>query len=167
MIYFFDSSALQHRYIDGPKARGIRRIISSENNRCYIADLSIVEVASTLAKHCRKRKLDLRRYRQLDQAFWRDVNDGRLQIRDTRQREYLRARDLIRYAGVEKERSIGSHDALVAACCLECALENDERVTLCVEDWTLYDIIRNVSAYEKVLRFHFIGTDKSKPKPKP
>jgi hypothetical protein len=149
------------------KARGIRRIISSKENRCFIADLSILEISGTLAKHCRKQKFSLRQYRRLDQAFSRDVNDGRIQIRDTRQREYLRARDLIRYAGVEKARDISSADALIAASCLEFALENNERVTFCVEDWKLYDIIRNVSAYKKVLRFHFIGTDKSKPKAKP
>ena len=166
MIYFFDTSALQHRYIDGPKARGVRRIISSKKNRCYIADLSILEISSTLGRHCRKQKLSLRQYGRLDQAFWSDVNDGRIQIRDTRQREYLRARDLLRYAGVEKARNISSADALIAASCLEFALENDEEVTFCIEDWNLYDVIRNVSAYKKVLRFHFIGTDKSKPKPK-
>lgn len=158
MIYFFDTSALQHRYIDGPKARGIRRIISSHKNKCYIADLSILEISGTLAKYCRKRKLSPFHYRRLDQAFWRDVNEGRLTVRDTRQREYLRARNLLRYAGVDKARDISSADALIAAACLEFALESTERVTFCVEDWKLYDIIRNVSAYRKVLLFHFIGT---------
>jgi predicted nucleic acid-binding protein len=161
MIYFFDTSALQHRYIDGPKARGIRRIISSRKNRCYIADLSILELSSALARHCRKIKMSATHYQRLDHAFWRDVNVGLLTIRDTRQREYLRARDLLRYAGVQKSRNIKSADALIAASCLEFALENEERVTFCVEDWTLYDVIRNVSAYRKVLRFHFIGTVKS------
>jgi predicted nucleic acid-binding protein len=164
MNYFFDTSALQHRYIDGPKARGIRRIVSGRKSRCYIADLSILELSSALAKHCRKNKMSAVQYRRLDQAFWRDVSEGRLAIRDTRQREYLRARDLLRYAGVEKGRNISSGDALIAACCLEFALEVGEQVTFCVEDWGLYDVIRNVSAYRKVLRFHFIGTDKSKSK---
>ena len=108
MIYFFDTSALQYRYIDGARARGIRRIISSKGNRCHIADLSILEFSSAAANHCRKNKWSLQKYRRLDQAFWRDVNDGRLLIRDTRQREYLRARDLLRYAGVTKRKNIKS-----------------------------------------------------------
>jgi predicted nucleic acid-binding protein len=158
MIYFFDTSALQHRYLDGPKSRGIRRIISNSKNRCYIADLSILEIASTLAKHCRKNKLSLKHHGHLDQAFWRDVHEGRLLIRDTGQREYLRARDLLRYAGVEKAKNIASADALIAASSLEFALEEDEPVTFCLEDWKLFHVIRDVSAYKKVLRFHFIGT---------
>ena len=162
MIYFFDTSALQHRYLDGPKARGVRRIISSSKNRCYIADLSILEVSSTLAKHCRKNKLSLKQYGRLDQAFWRDVNEGRILVRDTKQREYLRARDLLRYAGVEKGKNVASADALIAASALEFALEQDEPVTFCLEDWPLFHVIRDVSAYKKVLRFHFIGTDKSR-----
>ena len=162
MIYFFDTSALQYRYIDDAKARGIRRIISSKGNRCYIADLSILEFSSTAARHCRKNKWSLQKYRRLDQAFWRDVKDGRLHIRDTRKREYLRARDLLRYAGVAKRRNIKSADALIAASCLEFALESDEPVTFCLEDSRLYDVIRSVSAYKKVLRFHFIGVEKSR-----
>lgn len=162
MVYFFDTSALQHRYLDGPKARGTRRIISSARNRCYIADISILEISSTIAKHCRKNKLSLKEYRRLDQAFWRDVDGGRVLIRGTRQREYLRARDLLRYAGVEKAKNIKSADALIAACALELALEDDERVTFCLEDWPLFHVIRDVSAYKKVLRFHFIGVDKAR-----
>jgi predicted nucleic acid-binding protein len=163
MIYFFDTSALQHRYIDGPKARGIRGIISRAGNTCYIADWSILEISSALALHCRKNSLSLRQYRRLDQYFWQDIKDGRLRIRNTGQQEYLRARDLLRYAGVDKKKKIASADALIAAACLEFALRQTEKVTFCLEDWPLFSVLRDVSAYAKVLRFHFIGVDKSKP----
>ena len=36
MIYFFDTSALQYRYIDGARARGIRRIISSKETAAIL-----------------------------------------------------------------------------------------------------------------------------------
>ena len=163
MIYFFDTSALQHRYIDGPKARGIRGIISRAANTCYIADWSILEISSALALHCRKNSLSLRQYRRLDQYFWQDIKDGRLRIRNTGQPEYLRARDLLRYAGVDKKKKIASADALIAAACLEFALRQTEKVTFCLEDWPLFSVLRDVSAYEKVLRFHFIGVVKSNP----
>lgn len=162
MIYFFDTSALQHRYLDGPKSRGIRWIISNRRNSCYIADLSVLEISSTLALHCRRESLSLRSYIRLDQAFWRDVHEGRLVIKDTGKREYLRARDLLRYAGVEKRKNIKSADALIAASCLEFALSQSDPVTFCLEDWPLFHVLSDVSAYAKVLRFHFIGTDKSK-----
>ncbi len=161
MIYFLDTSALQHRYINGPKARGIRWIISSRRNHCYIADLSILEIASALALHCRRNSLSLRHYSRLDRAFWRDIYDGRIRVRDTRQRDYLRARDLLRYAGVEKRKNIKSGDALIAASCLEFALSGHDPVTFCLEDWPLFHVLREVSAYKKALRFHYIGVDKS------
>lgn len=163
MIYFFDTSALQHRYLDGPKARGIRGMISRAANTCYIADLSILEISHALGVHCRRKKLSLRQYSRLDEYFWQDIRDGRLQIRNTGKREYLRARDLLRYAGVGKKRSISSGDALIAASCLEFALQQTEKVTFCLEDWTLYSVLREVSAYAKVLRFHFIGVVRSNP----
>lgn len=162
MVYFFDTSALQHRYIDGPKARGIRRIISGPRNRCFIADLSILEISSALALHCRKNSLSLRDYKRLDEAFWRDVHDGRLIVRDTGRRQYRRARDLLRYAGVEKRMRIKSADALIAASCLEFALSGGQSVTFCLEDWSLFRVLREVSVYKKNLRFHFVGIDKSK-----
>jgi predicted nucleic acid-binding protein len=162
MIYFFDTSALQHRYLNGPKSRGIRWIISNRRNSCYIADLSVLEISSALALHCRRNSLPLRRYIHLDQAFWRDISNGRLVIRDTGQRDYLRARDLLRYAGVERKRHIKSADALIAASCLEFALGQSDPVTFCLEDWPLFHVLRDVSAYARVLRFHFIGIDKSK-----
>jgi len=161
MIYFFDTSALQHRYINGPKARGIRGIISRMRNRCYIADLSILEISSALAVQCRRGSLSPKDYRRLDQSFWQDIKDGRLLVRETGQREYLRARNLLRYAGVERGRKITSVDALIAASCLEFALQQNDKVTFCLEDWSLFSMLRDVSAYAKVLDFHFIGVVKS------
>lgn len=158
MIYFFDTSALQHRYIDGPKARGIRWVVSNRHSHCFIADLTVLEISSTLARHCRRNSLSRKEYSRLDQRFWRDVIEGRLVIRQTGMKEYLRARDLLRYAGVEKARKIASADALIAAACLEFALSEKERVTFCLEDRGLYNVLRDVSAYAKAIRFHFIGT---------
>ena len=163
MIYFFDTSALQHRYIDGPKARGVRRIISGSRNHCYIAELSILEISSALARHCRKNALSPEEYARLDQRFWRDVFEKRLLVYTAAKRVYLRARDLLRYAGVDKRRNISSADALVAASCLEFALQEKQDVTFCLEDWGLFSVIRDISAYSKVLRFHYIGVDKSAP----
>ena len=165
MIYFFDTSALQHRYIDGSKSRGIRWTISSARNEVYIADLSILEIASAIAKHCRTERLSVARYERIDRAFWQDIRQGKVLVRKTTQRDYLRARHLIRYAGVEKKKHIGSSDALIAASCLAFALESNSSVKFCLEDWTLFHIIRDISAFSRVLDFRFIGVDKSKANP--
>lgn len=161
MVYFFDASALQHRYIDGPKSRGIRQTITDARNSCFISDLTILEIASALARHCRKNKLPVTTYVKLDQAFWRDIYQGKILVRNATQRDFLRARHLLRYAGVKKGKNIKSADALIAACCLEFALETKSSVTFCLEDWPLYHVIRDITAYSKVLDFRFIGVDKS------
>jgi hypothetical protein len=160
MNYFFDTSALQHRYIDGPKARGVRRLISDRRNTCFIAELSILEISSALARHCRKNGLTPREYQKRDQAFWKDIHEKRIHVYPVGKREYVRARDLLRYAGVDKARNIKSADALIATSCHEFALNASDRVTFCLEDWKLFDVLRDLSSYKSVLRFHSIGVDK-------
>ena len=82
-------------------------------------------------------------------------------VRNATLRDYLRARHLLKYAGVKRARNIASGDALIAASCLEFALEKKVRVKFCLEDWTLYSVIRDISAYNKVLDFKYIGVDKN------
>jgi predicted nucleic acid-binding protein len=158
MLYFFDTSALQHRYINTPKSRGIRRTISDSRNKCYAASITVLEIASAFALHCRKHNLTRVDFRRLDRLFWEDVKSGVLQLRETGQREYRKAQHLLEYAGVELRRSIKSADALIAATCLELALEKSTRVKFCLEDWTLFDITSELSAYKFAIQFRFIGT---------
>lgn len=161
MHYFFDTSALQHRYVDSPKSRSIRKIISDKRNRCYISELTILEISSALALRCRKAKLTLKDYSKMDQSFWRDIHEQRLHVRPVTQRDMMKARHLLRYAGVELNRKLKSADALIAASALEDAYESGMKVTFCLEDWTLYDVVRNISAYRSALRFRYIGVDKA------
>jgi hypothetical protein len=158
MLYFFDTSALQHRYIDSSKSRGIRKTIADHRNECYVATPTILEIASTFARHCRTNSLSRTDFRRLDIQFWSDIRNSVIRIRESRQRDFERALHLMAYAGVDLGRKITSFDALIAATSLDLALERSTRVTLCLEDWRLYDVIRRVSAYNSALRFRFIGT---------
>ena|SRR6266851_5152066 len=158
MLYFFDTSALQHRYIDSDKSRGIRKTITDRRNQCFVASATVLEIASTFARHCRSKRLSRTDYRRLDFRFWNDVRNSTIRIRESRQRDFERGLHLIAYAGVDLKRNITSFDALIAATCLDLALERSTRVTFCLEDWSLYDVIRRVSAYNSALAFRFIGT---------
>ena len=158
MLYFFDTSALQHRYIDSGKSRGIRKTISDRRNECYVASPTILEIASTFARHCRSNALSRTDFQRLDLKFWRDIRSSLIRIREPRQRDFERALHLMAYAGVDLRRKITTFDALIAATSLDLALEHATRVTLWLEDWTLYDVIRRISAYNAALRFRFIGT---------
>lgn len=126
-----------------------------------ISELSTIEIFSAFGNHCRKNKHSLSRYKAMEQAFWKDVVEERITIRETTFPDLQRARHLLQHAGVEKKRKIGSGDAVIAASCLGVAIEQSVPVTFCLEDWTLYSIIREVRAYTSVLSFKYIGVDKS------
>lgn len=158
MLYFFDTSALQHRYIDTPKSRGVRRTISDSRNECFASSITVLEISSTFALHCRKNHLTRTDFKRFDRLFWHDVERGALQLREPRQREYRKALHLLEYAGVDLRRNIKSADALIAASCLELALEKSTRVKFCLEDWTLFDITSGLSAYKFAIQFRYIGT---------
>jgi len=159
--YFFDTAALQHRYVDGPYSKRVRRIISDRRWDSFIADVTILEIASALARKCRKRNWNRRKYDALDMEFWKDVADRRLRIRETTQRDILRARHLIRFAGVVGRREMGSADALIGACCLDLALERRERVAFYTSDWTLYTILRDLDAFRSTLVLRYVGQGKA------
>lgn len=161
MLYFFDTSALQHRYITTVKSRGIRRTISDARNECFASSVTVLEIASTFGRHCRSNHLSLSNYRRLDQKFWKDVQSGILRLREPSERDYRKALHLLEYAGVDLGRRITSFDALIAASCLELALERSTRVKFCLEDRGLYDVTHRISAYNSVIDFKFIGTPRA------
>jgi hypothetical protein len=160
-VYFFDTSALQHRYIDGPYSKSIRRIISTDSNECFIADITILEIASGLGRRCRQGNLRYQRYDQADDRFWKDVADGKVIVRNTTQRDVMRARNLLRFAGVLRRRNLGSADALIAVSCLELALERRERIIFYTSDWTQFDVLRQIDAFNAVLTLRLAGIPKA------
>lgn len=158
--HFFDTAALQHVYVDGPYSQRVRRIISDRRGDNFIADVTVVEIASALARRCRAQNWDERRYDGFDMGFWGDVADGRVRVRGVTHQDTMRARHLIRFAGVVRRRNMGSTDALIAACCLDLALERRERIAFYTEDWTLYTILRDIDAFRSVLALRFLGPGK-------
>ncbi len=158
--YFYDTAALQHRYCESRYSKGVRRIVTDDRHRKYICEMTIAEIASAIAKRCRNQNWSVREFDQLERAFWLDVASGRLISRAATRRTVLRARHLIRYAGVIKTRNIGSADAVIASVCLELALELKERVIFYTSDWSLYTILREIDAFRSALLLRFLGTPK-------
>ena len=154
-MYFFDTSALQHRYLDAPDARAVRRIISDQRTICYIADWTIVEMASTLARRCRQISASLQTFDHLERQFFKDIANGNLRVRITSTRDFSRARDLLRFAGIIKRRRLSSGDALIAASCLDLAYQERQRITFCTSDEPLYSILSGITAYTSALRLRF------------
>jgi len=156
-VYFFDTSALKFRYVSGPRARGVRRVSSDARNTCYVAELTILEIANALGSMYRDNRIALPDVRRADLAFWGDIQSGRLKVWPTRRKDMMRARHLLLYAGVQLGRSIDASDALIAAASVECALEMKTKVTLCLEDRRLHSTIKALPAYRAVLRLYYIG----------
>lgn len=166
-IYFFDTSALQHRYFDSTYSRTVRRIVSSSRSECFISDITVLEIAGALAKICRRRSQDtkdydgVKNYDKADQEFWKDVSTAKLKVHPTTNRDVVAARNLLRFAGLFKNRDLGSADALIAVCSREFALERRRKVIFYTSDWKQYDICRKLGAFTAVLKLRFLGTPKN------
>lgn len=156
-ICFFDTSALEHRYFPTAYSRRTSRLITNSLNECVIADITILDIASKLARRTRSGLLTPREYETSDLKFWRDILAGSLQLHKTGQREFLRARNLLRLAGVIKKENLRSADALSASSCLELALERQEKITFYTSKRALYDLIRQIDAYKTALTLAFVG----------
>jgi len=157
-IYFFDTSALQHRYVNGPSSRAVRRIVSDERVICYIADWTVVEMASTLARRCRQLSFSCRQFDRLEGQFFADIASGRLNVRITSTRDFTRARDLLRFAGMIRARRLSSGDALIAACGLDLAYSEKQRVIFCTSDRPLHSILGDITAFTSALKLRLFQT---------
>lgn len=160
MLNFFDTSALQHQYLDTAKSIQVRAAISDPNNDCFISSLTIVEIASTFAKHCRKNRKSLKDYSDLDDRFWADIANRTLVVINPATREHHRALHLLKYAGVDRRRRITSADALIAATGLELAIQRAAKVRFFIEDKPLYRVLSTFSSYTSNIDFEFLPTPK-------
>jgi len=156
-VRFFDTCALQHRYVDGDYSRRIRQLTSDKRYECVLADASVLEMTSALAKRCRSGRRDAAVFDRWEEEFFRDVAEGRLRVRPTTLQDRLRARHLLRFAGALLRRNLSSGDALLASACLALAQERSSVVTFYTSDWTLYSTIREVDAFTSALRLVFVG----------
>jgi hypothetical protein len=146
-----------YRYASGIPARRVRRVTSDRRGEVYISSITVVEMASALAKFCRINNHSSQKFEYMDRAFLRDIANGRLTVRDVTEIDMQRARHLLRYAGAVKKRNLGSLDALVAICCLELALEKKVPVVFYTEDWTLYSTIRELNSFRSVLELRCLA----------
>ena len=158
---FFDTSALQHRYIDGEHSQTVRQIVSDKRYHCVIAEPTVLEIASAIANRCRRGRKRQERYVKADVLFFQDLAAKRLSVQNAGKREVIHARGLLRYAVLVKGRSLGGWDALIAACAREYALTAGEKVTLYTCDWRMYDILRKIGSYSKVLNLRYLGQPKN------
>ena len=114
-----------------------------------------------MASECRSKNLDVGQYDAMDKEFFQDIARGRLAVRTVSRRDVMRARQLIRFAGVVKGRSLTTMDALIATTCLELALEIRQVVRFYTSDRKLYSTLRELDAFRATMDMFFIGPPKS------
>lgn len=154
---FLDTCALKHRYISAsPQRRTMSQFVLSKTSHCYIADMTILELAGALGGACRTTRAGVKTYDTMDRRFLRDIADGHLIVRPTNNRSLLRARGLLRFGGVIKGRNLGSSDALIASCCLDLAHELQQRLDFYTADWNLYTILREIDAFRSAMTLIYI-----------
>jgi len=150
-LCYFDTSALQYRYTGGRHARTVSRTINDTRNTCFISEFTILEIASVLAKACRREKLKLKDFQRMDRKFWEDLDAKRLLVRPLSQTDLLRARHLMRRSA-ELGRGMTTADSVIATSAMELALERGERVTLFTEDKGICGVIDTINAYKATLQ---------------
>ncbi len=158
-IFFFDTCALVPRYKTGPFSYRVNRVFGSPNP-VYISEMTIVEIVSALASICRDKKLPEFEFEKMKLAFWKDVDDGRIAIKNINPRDMMLATHLLSLAGIVNRRNLGSLDAMVAVGCRELALEMGKRVTFYTKDWTLYSTLYQINAYRSALKMRYLGKGK-------
>ncbi len=155
-IVFFDTCSLVLRYDTRASSRRVRRLISDSRNTVYIADTTVLELASSLATECRRKGADAKVFDRMTQKFFADLADETLSVRSTTKREVLRAYDLIRWVGVHKRRNLKSSDALIATCCYDLAMELKEKIAFYTSDRRLHDVLHDTDLFESALNIRYI-----------
>ena len=112
VVYFFDSSALAKQYIDEPGSRWVQRVLS-QFPLTVIAEITIVEVTSALARRWRTGEITAEEYQFAKRVFLQDVRWHR--VISARRSTVVRAIDLI------DRHPLRAYDALQLATALEVA----------------------------------------------
>jgi len=154
--YFFDTSALKHRYIKTPVSTRIRRIISDGRHSIYVSELSIVELATAFADDCIQRGVGHTEYDMLYKRFFKDLANHRVNVRSVVQRDLQNARHLLRFAKVIQRRHLKSADAIIAESCRELAYELNAPFTFYLCDEKLFKTLSGINAYSTAVKLRFI-----------
>ncbi len=112
VVYFFDSSALVKQYRDEPGSAWVQRVLS-QFPLTVIAEITIVEVTSALARRWRMGEITAEEYQFAKRVFLQDVRWHR--VISARRSTIARAIDLI------NRHPLRAYDALQLATALEVA----------------------------------------------
>ena len=155
-VYFFDTSALKHRYLKTTLSRRIKRAISDARHDIYISELTIVELATAFADDCITRNVGHAEYDRLYRRFFKDLANKKVRVRTISQRDFENARHLLRFAKVINRRHLKSGDALIAESCRDLAYELNAPIVFYLCDEKLYKTLITINAYSSAVKLRFV-----------
>lgn len=148
MIHVFDTSALKWAYIRPSKFhRRCRYILTRLRGQVYVAEITILELASALGHQVRGGRMSVLQYATASQRFFKDIADGRIEIRPFPSSEYIPCRDLLTLVGINARRNLESQDGIVAYTARRLAIERKTQVKLLTSDKKLAGVIRELDLF--------------------
>ena len=156
---FFDTCALAHRYLKCEHTTGVNRVVDRVPT-IYIAEITMVEMISTLAGACRAGKATKAKFYRMQSVFMEDVASGKISIRPFTREDMVRAIHLLTHAGVIEKHGLKTADALIASSCRQMALETRSRPIFYTSDWPLYRTLYELDVFRSRMKLKFFGTTK-------
>lgn len=148
MIHFLDTSALKWAYISGAKhCRRCRVILTRLKGQVYIAEISILELASALGHQVRGNRMSIADYTKATRRFFQDIAEGKLEVRPFPASEYIPCRDLLCLVGIDARRNLECQDGIVAYTARRLAIERKTKVRLLTSDKKLAGVIRDIDLF--------------------
>jgi predicted nucleic acid-binding protein len=148
VIHFLDTSALKWAYI--PQAKYCRRcrfILTRLKGQVYIAEISILELASALGHEVRGNRMSVAEYTRASRRFFQDIAEGKIEVRPFPSSEYIPCRDLLSLVGIGARRNLECQDGIVAYTARRLAIERRVRVKLLTSDKKLAGVIRETDLF--------------------
>jgi predicted nucleic acid-binding protein len=152
VIHFLDTSALKWAYISGAKhCRRCRLILTRLKGQVYIAEISILELASALGHQVRGGRMSRAVYTKATHRFFQDIAEGKLEVRPFPSSQYIPCRDLLTLVGIDAKRNLESQDGIVAYTARRLAIERRAKVKLLTSDKKLAGVIRDIDVFSNLV----------------
>lgn len=143
-----DTNVVKRLYVPGPLRRSCRALRTRHVGRCYVAEVTTLEIVSALADEVRIGKITLQDFRKANDAFIEDLATGRIEVREFLPRDYIKCRSLLAAIGASRGRHIRSHDAMIAFVARELALQLGSAVSLVTCDRKFAKTVASDAAFE-------------------
>jgi hypothetical protein len=148
VIHVLDTSALKWGYIPGAKYhRRCRYILGRLHGQVYVAEITILELVSALGHEVRSKRMTVRQYASANRQFFRDIAEGKIEVRQFPSAEYIACRELLALVGINAGRNLKAQDGIVAYTARRLAIEKKAAVRLLTSDKKLGSVVNDLALF--------------------